>query len=71
MARLLAASGLERPGPGGITDRDVARLTIACFDGAFTVVQMDADAADVRRMFTLLYTLMTAALRCTQTPQSE
>jgi AcrR family transcriptional regulator len=71
VARLLAASGLERPGPDGVTARDVARLTIACFDGAFTAAQMDADAADVRRMFTLLYSAVSAALRLPQTPKSE
>jgi len=71
VARLVAAFGLERPGPDGVTARDVALLTIACFDGAFTAAQIDADAADLRRMFTLLYSAMTAALLSTQTPKSE
>jgi len=71
VARLLAARGLERSGPDGVTATDVARLTIACFDGAFTAGQMDADEADIRRMFTLLYSAMTAALLSTQTPKSE
>jgi AcrR family transcriptional regulator len=71
LARLFAACGLERPGPDGVTARDVALLTIACFDGAFTAAQIDADAADLRRMFTLLYSTMTAALLFTQTPKSE
>jgi len=71
VARLLAASGLERLGSDGITARDVARLTIACFDGAFTAAQMDADAADVQHMFTLLRSVMTAALQSAQTPKSE
>lgn len=71
VARLFSSCGLERPGPDGVTARDVARLTIACFDGAFTAAQMDADEADVRRMFTLLYSAMTAALLSTRTPKSE
>jgi AcrR family transcriptional regulator len=71
VARLFAACGLERPGPDGVTARDVALLTIACFDGAFTAAQIDADAADLRQMFTLLYSTMTAALLFTQTPKSQ
>jgi AcrR family transcriptional regulator len=71
LARLFAACGLERPGPDGVTARDVALLTIACFDGAFAAAQIDADAADLRRMFTLLYSTMTAAVLSTQTPKSE
>jgi hypothetical protein len=54
-----------------VTARDVALLTIACFDGAFTAAQIDADAADLRRMFTLLYSAMTAALLVSQTPKSQ
>jgi len=71
VTRLLAACGLEQPGPDGVTARDLARLTIACFDGAFAAAQMDADAADVRRMFTLLHSTMTAALLPSKTPKSE
>jgi len=71
VARLFAVSGLERPGPDGVTARDVALLTIACFDGAFTAAQIDADAADLRRMFMLLYSAMTAALLVSQTPKSQ
>jgi len=71
LARLFAAHGLERPGPDGVTARDVARLTIACFDGAFTATQIDADAADLRHMFTLLYSALTATLLSTQTPEPE
>jgi hypothetical protein len=71
VASLFAACGLERPGPDGVTARDVALLTIACFDGAFTAAQIDADAADVRRMFMLLYSAMTAALLSTQTLKSQ
>jgi AcrR family transcriptional regulator len=71
VARLLAACGLEQPGPDGVTARDLARLTIACFDGAFAAAQMDADVADVRRMFTLLHSAMTAALLPSKTPRPE
>jgi AcrR family transcriptional regulator len=71
VTRLLAACGLEQPGPNGVTARDLARLTIACFDGAFAAAQIDADAADVRRMFTLLHSAMTAALLSSKTPKSE
>ena len=71
LARLFAACGLERPGPDGVTAREVARLTIACFDGAFAAAQIDADEADLRRMFTLLHSAMTAALLFPQTPKSE
>ena len=71
IARLFAACGLERPRPDGVTARDVALLTIACFDGAFAAAQIDADVADLQRMFTLLYSTMTAALLFTQTPKSE
>jgi len=70
VARLLGAFGLERPGPDGVTAHDVALLTIACFDGAFTAAQIDADAADLRRMFTLLYSVMIAALLPAETPKS-
>jgi AcrR family transcriptional regulator len=71
VARLFAACGLERPGSDGVTTRDVARLMIACFDGAFAAGQLDADAAYIRRMFTLLYLAMTAALQSTQALKPE
>ena len=71
VAGLFAAFGLEQPGPDGVTARDVALLTIACFDGAFAAAQIDADAADLRRMFMLLYSTMTAALLVSQTPKSQ
>jgi AcrR family transcriptional regulator len=71
VASLFAACGLGRPGPDGVTARDVALLTIACFDGAFIAAQIDGDAADLRRMFALLYSAMTAGLLSTQTAKSE
>ena len=71
VARLLGAFGLERPGPDGVTAHDVALLTIACFDGAFTAAQLDADAADLRRMFALLYSALVATLQPAQTTGSE
>jgi AcrR family transcriptional regulator len=71
VARLFADYGPETPGPDGATARDIALLTIACFDGAFTAAQIDADAADVRRMFKLLYSAMTAALPSPEAPKSE
>ena len=70
VASLFAACGLERPGPDGVTARDVALLTIACFDGGFAAAQIDAEAADLRRMFKLLYSTMTSALLVSQTPKS-
>jgi AcrR family transcriptional regulator len=70
VASLLAACGLERPGPDGVTARDVALLTIACFDGGFAAAQIDAEATDLRRMFTLLYSALTAALLSPQAPKA-
>ena len=71
VSRIFAAFELERPGPDGVTARDVAELTIACFDGAFTAAQIDADPADLRRMFTLLHSALVATLQPAQTPGSE
>lgn len=71
VAPLLGAFGLERPGPDGVTARDVAMLTIACFDGAFTAAQIDADAVDLRRMLALLYSGLVATLLSTQTAKTE
>jgi len=70
LARLFASCGLDRPGPDGATAHDFARLTIAFFDGAFTAAQIDADAADLRRMFTLLRSAMTAVLLPSQAPEA-
>jgi hypothetical protein len=67
----LGAFGLERPGPDGITARDVALLTLACFDGALVAAQIDADAADLRRMFALLYSALVATLVPAETLKPE
>ena len=71
VAPLLGAFGLERPGPDCVTARDVALLTIACFDGAFTAAQIDANAVDLRRMLALLYSGLVATLLSTQTAKTE
>ena len=71
VAPLLGAFGLERPGPDCVTARDVALLTIACFDGAFTAAQIDANAVDLRRMLALLYSGLVAALLSPQTAKTE
>lgn len=71
VARIFAVCGLEQPGPDGVATHDIARLMIACFDGAFAAGQLDADEAEVRRMFTLLYSAMAAALQSTQALKPE
>jgi AcrR family transcriptional regulator len=71
VARLFAACGLERPGPDGVTARDIALLTLACFDGAFTAAQIDADTADTRRTFKLLHSAMTVLVKPNQHPESR
>jgi hypothetical protein len=54
-----------------VTARDVAMLTIACFDGAFTAAQIDADAVDLRRMLALLYSGLVATLLSPQVTKIE
>ncbi len=71
LARLFAACGFERPGPDGATAHDFARLAIAFFDGAFTAAQIEADSADLRRMFTLLRSTLAAASLSPQAPKPE
>jgi len=71
VAPLLGAFGLERPGPDCVTARDVALLTVACFDGAFTAAQIDADAVDLRRMLALLYSGLVATLLSPQVTKTE
>jgi AcrR family transcriptional regulator len=71
VSRVLTMLGMEPPVSRGVTVRDVAALTIACFDGAFTAAQIDADEDDLRRMFTLLHSALVATLSPAATPQSE
>jgi AcrR family transcriptional regulator len=71
VARILGAFGLERPEPDGVTARDLAQLTIACFDGAFAAAQIDSEAVDLRRMFALLYSALVATLVPVETPKPE
>jgi AcrR family transcriptional regulator len=60
VARVLTLLGLE--GSDGVTAHDVAALMIACFDGGFIATQIDAEPADLRRMFALLRSALVAAL---------
>ena len=55
LTRLFVATGLVEPNGDEAAARDVARLAIACFDGAFAAAQIDADAVDLRRVISLLY----------------
>jgi AcrR family transcriptional regulator len=63
VTRVLAACGLGRSESEGATERDIALLTIACFDGAFLAAQVDADVAETRRMLRLLRSAMTALVK--------
>ena len=54
LARLFVAGGIvDADAPPGAAE-DIARLSIACFDGAFAAAQIDGGEADLRRMFELL-----------------
>lgn len=46
--------------------RDIARLAVACFDGAFAAAQIDGDEADLRRMLELFHSALIALNRSPQ-----
>ena len=62
VARVLAAFGLEGLEENGVTAREIATLTIACFDGAFIAGQVSADADELRQMLSLLHSSLAARL---------
>jgi hypothetical protein len=62
VARVLTALAPEGIELDAQMARDAASLMIACFDGAFTAVQIDADQVDLRRMLGLLHSALVAVL---------
>lgn len=71
LADLFASHGLESNGPDGVSALDLAKLTIACLDGAMIAAQIDGEAADLHRMFSLLHSAMRAALAGQPALQAE
>lgn len=71
IARLFLAGGLIAPSVDAEKAQDIARLAVACFDGAFAAAQIDGATADLRRMFALLRSAMTAALLSPRTARSK
>ena len=71
LAQLFASHGLETSGPDGVSAVDLAKLTTACLDGAMIAAQIDGEAADLRRMFSLLHSSMRAALSRQPALQAE
>ena len=61
LAHLYAEAGIVDPAEGSAAI-DLARASLAFFDGAFIAAQVDPEAADLRRMFSLLHAGITAAV---------
>ena len=54
LARLFTDTGVVAPGTPDAALKDLARASLAFFDGALVAAQIDPATADLRRMFALL-----------------
>jgi AcrR family transcriptional regulator len=62
LARLYEEAGIVGPAAQESAAIDLARASLAFFDGAFIAAQVDPDTTDLRRMFSLLHAGITATL---------
>jgi AcrR family transcriptional regulator len=62
LAQLYAEAGFVDPALQGSAGIELARVSLAFFDGAFVAAQVDPETTDLRRMFSLLHTGITAAV---------
>jgi len=62
LAHLYAEAGIVDPADQESAAIDLARASLAFFDGAFIAAQVDPETTDLRRMFSLLHAGVTAAL---------
>lgn len=62
LARLYREAGIVDPAAQEPAVIELARASLAFFDGAFVAAQVDPDTTDLRRMFSLLHAGITAAV---------
>jgi len=62
LARLYAEAGIVGPAAQESAVIELARASLAFFDGAFVAAQVDPETTDLRRMFSLLHAGITAAV---------
>lgn len=62
LARLYAEAGIVDPAAQESDVVELARASLAFFDGAFVAAQVDPETTDLRRMFSLLHAGITAAV---------
>ena len=62
LAHLYAEAGIVDQAAPGSAVLELARASLAFFDGAFIAAQVDPETTDLRRMFSLLHAGITAAV---------